>query len=366
MIPLIDLPAQYDSIREDIDAAVTRVLHSGRYVLGPEVEAFEKEFADFCHADHAVGVNSGTSALYLSLVAAGVGPGDEVITVPFTFEATVAAIRSAGASVRFVDVNRRSLTMDTVGLEQQVTEHTKAIIPVHLYGQAADMDPIRDVANRHGLTVIEDACQAHGATYNGHPVGSLGDLACFSFYPSKNLSTCGEGGIIVTDDESLAATARHLRSWGPVARSGNHRLSAIAAAILRVKLPHLPDWTTRRQAVAARYTALLSGDAVEPPTVMSYGEHVFNVYALRSVHRDSLARTLRASGVEVGIHYQQPIHLQVNYRCLGHTSGAFPVSERAAQEELSLPIYPELSERAVTEIAETIQRKMSATGGSGA
>ena len=355
MIPLIDLPAQYHSLREDIDAAVARVLHSGRYILGPEVEAFEREFAHFCQVEHGVGVNSGTSALYLSLLAAGVGPGAEVVTVPFTFEATVAAIQATGATVRFVDVEPRALTMEPSGLEQQITERTKAIIPVHLYGQPADMDPIRDVARRHALTVIEDACQAHGARYNDRLVGGLGDLACFSFYPSKNLGTCGEGGIIVTDDASLAETARRLRGWGQTARSGNYRLSAIEAAVLRVKLPHLPEWTATRQALAARYATTLTDTGVRLPTVMPYASHVFNVYAVRSHDRDGLADALRQRGVETAIHYPRPVHLQPHHADLGLRPGAFPVAERAAKEVLSLPIYAELTTDSVTRIAELIQ-----------
>ena len=248
MIPLVDLPAQYQSLRGDIDAAVARVLKSGRYVLGPEVEAFEAEFAQVCEAPHAVGVNSGTNALYLSLLAAGVGPGDEVITVPYTFAATIAAVRATRASVRLIDIAPRSLTLDADRLEREITSRTKAVIPVHLFGQPADMDPIVDVARRHNLTIVEDACQAHGASYKGRPVGGLGDLACFSFYPSKNLGTCGEGGIVLTQHAELAETVRQLRSWGPVRLSGNYRLAALAAAILRVKLPHLDRWTTRRRA----------------------------------------------------------------------------------------------------------------------
>ena len=358
VIPMIDLPAQYAQVKDAIDTAVVRVLSSGRYVLGPEVDAFEKEFAQVCAVRHAVGVNSGTSALYLSLRAAGVGLGDEVITVPFTFEATVAAIQSVGALVRFVDIDPRSLTMDPTGIEAQITDLTKALIPVHLFGQPADMDPILDVARRHGLVVIEDACQAHGALYKDQPVGSFGDLACFSFYPSKNLSTVGEGGIIVTNNEALAETARQLRSWGPIAGAGNFRLSAIEAAVLRVKLPRLGEWTTKRQTVASLYGELLTDSGLEPPTTMPYAAHVFNVYAVRSTQRDRIAAALRAGGIASAVHYPQPVHLQDRYKDLGYSTGVFPVAEAIATKELSLPIYPELSEVSVRTIVKIIRQAL--------
>ena len=358
VIRQIDLTAQYTQIKGEIDEALMRVLHTGRYVLGPEVDAFEDEFARFCDSSYAVGVNSGTSALYLSLVAAGVGPGDEVITVPFTFEATVAAITTTGASVRFVDIDARSLTMDADAIERQITDRTKAVIPVHLFGQPADLNPILDVARRHRLIVIEDACQSHGATYNGRSVGSLGDVACFSFYPSKNLATFGEGGAVVTSNAALADAVRKLRSWGAMPRSGNYRMSAIEAAVLRVKLPHLRNWTARRQAIATRYATLLADTDIQLPAVMPYAGHVFHIYAVRSTHRDSLARALQARGVEVAVHYRHPIHLQDKYRDLGYPTGAFPVAEQTAREELSLPIYPELSEESVEHVADAIRKDL--------
>ena len=354
MIPLVDLPAQYQSLRGDIDAAVARVLKSGRYVLGPEVEAFEAEFAQVCEAPHAVGVNSGTNALYLSLLAAGVGPGDEVITVPYTFAATIAAVRATRASVRLIDIAPRSLTLDADRLEREITSRTKAVIPVHLFGQPADMDPIVDVARRHNLTIVEDACQAHGASYKGRPVGGLGDLACFSFYPSKNLGTCGEGGIVLTQHAELAETVRQLRSWGPVRLSGNYRLAALAAAILRVKLPHLDRWTTRRRAIAAQYGKLLAETELTLPAVMPYAGHGFYVYAVRSAHRDALADALRARGIDVAVHYRHAVHRQPTYSDLGYEAGAFPVSEQLATEQLSLPIYPELSDGSVEAVAAAV------------
>ena len=358
MIPLIDLQTQYQALKSEIDLAVTRVLGSGRYVLGPEVEAFEAEFAQVCEAPHAVGVNSGTSALYLSLLAAGVGPGDEVITVPYTFTATIAAVTATGARVRLVDIEPRSLTLDTDRLEHEFTERTKAVIPVHLFGQPADMDPIVDLARRHNVTVIEDACQAHGAAYKGRPVGGLGDFACFSFYPSKNLSTCGEGGIVVTRHGWPADTVRQLRSWGPVQHSGNYRLAALQAAILRVKLPYLDDWTTRRRAIAAQYDELLADTGLTLPAVVPYAGHGFHIYAIRSAHRDALADALRARGVEVAVHYPQAVHQQTAYSSLGYKTGAFPVAEQLATEQLSLPIYPELTDGSVAEIAAAVRESL--------
>ena len=358
MIPLIDLPAQQAAIKDDIDAAVARVLASGRYVLGPEVEALETEFAVACEAPAAVGVNSGTSALYLALLASGVGPGDEVITVPYTFEATAAAVVATGARVKFVDIDRRSLTMDVGQLAPAVTDDTKAVIPVHLFGQPADMDPILDLARDRGLTVIEDACQAHGATYKGRPVGGLGDLACFSFYPSKNLSTCGEGGMVVTTNPALADTVRQLRSWGPVRFSGNYRMAALEAAVLRAKLPHLSEWNSRRRALAERYGELLTHTALELPTVMLYAGHVFHVYAVRSTRRDALAAALRDQGIEVGVHYPRAVHRSAKYSDVGYEAGAFPVSEDLASEQLSLPIYPELSDAALLEISDAIRTNL--------
>ena len=357
VIPLLELSAQYAQIKSEVDAAIARVVRSGRYVLGPEVEAFEREFAKVCASQHAVGVNSGTSALYLSLLAAGVGPGNEVITVPFTFKATVSAICATGARVRLVDIDPDSLTMDPGAFERQISERTKAVIPVHLFGHPADMDPIRNVARQHELTVIEDACQAHGATYHDQPVGSLGHLGCFSFYPSKNLGTFGEGGIIVTNDPALADTARQLRSWGPEPGAGNYRLSAIQAAVLRVKLPHLQAWNGRRRAIAARYGDLLGDCGIRLPGVMPYAAHVFHIYAIRATRRDALAHGLQARGIEVAVHYERPVHLLEQYAHLGYTQGAFPVAEQAAREELSLPIYPEMPDASIVTVAEAIREE---------
>lgn len=365
MIPLIDLQAQHASIREEVETAVVRVLRSGRYALGPEVEAFEGEFARYCGARHAVGVNSGASALFIALTACGIGPGDEVITTPFTFVATVAAIRRTGARPRLVDVSAEPLTIDPAAVEQAVTQRTQAIVPVHLYGQPADLDPILDVARRRRLVVVEDAAQAHGARYKGRRVGGIGDAGCFSFYPSKNLNAAGEAGIVLTNDAGRARIARDLRNWGTatvrgrVVRGGNYRLDAVQAAVLRVKLERLDGWVRARRAVAERYDAAL-GPAVGTPPVMPYADHARHVYAIRSPARDAVRETLRAAGVETGIHYPAPVHLQAGYADLGYGPGAFPHAEQAAREVLSLPIYPELSVRDQRTVVEGVLRAAAA------
>jgi dTDP-4-amino-4,6-dideoxygalactose transaminase len=357
MIPYLDLKAQYKSIKPEIEEAVMRVLDSAHYVLGPEVEAFEQEFAAFSGAAHGVAVNSGTSALHLALLAAGVGPGDEVITVPFTFVATVQAIRYTGARPVFVDVDRRTLTMDPAKLEEALTPRTKAVLPVHLHGQPADMDPIVAFARRHGLTVIEDAAQAHDAEYNGHRVGSLGDLACFSFYPGKNLGAYGEGGIVLTSDKRYLQSLKMLRDWGQeqryhhVMQAFNYRMDGIQGAILRVKLRYLADWTEKRRAGAARYDAALAGANVTTPYRSPKRRHVYHVYAVRTSDRAALQERLLAAGVQSGLHYPVPVHLQPAHLDLGYKQGDFPVSERAAREVLSLPLYPELEPEQIDYIA---------------
>src|SRR6266850_6139745 len=268
MIPFVDLQSQYHGIKSEIDAAVGRVLESAQFILGEEVAGFERDFARYCQTPECVAVNSGTSALHLALVAAGIGAGDDVITVPFTFVATVAAIGYTGARPVFVDIDPRSFTLDVAQLEAAITPRTKAVMPVHLYGQPADMDPILAIARKHGLVVIEDACQAHGAEYNGHRVGSLGDLGCFSFYPGKNLGACGEGGIVTTSNPKYADTMRMLRDWGQaqkyhhVLRGYNYRMEGLQGAILRVKLRHLDAWTDQRRSRAAEYNRFLQGSEV--------------------------------------------------------------------------------------------------------
>lgn len=349
MIPFVDLKAQYQRIKPAVDEAVLGVLASSHFVLGEEVAAFEAEFAAYCQTHHAVAVNTGTSALHLALLAAGVGPGDEVITVAFTFVATTAAIHYCGARPVFVDIDPCTYTMDVNQIERAITPRTKAILPVHLYGQPAEMAPIMAIARRHGLVVIEDACQAHGAEYQGQRVGSIGDIGCFSFYPGKNLGAYGEGGAITTNNPDYLRTMRMLRDWGAeekyhhVLKGFNYRMDGIQGAILRVKLRHLEEWTEARRARAACYQQQLAGVDLEKPFVRADSRHVYHIYAVRVHHRHRLQQQLTALGIQTGIHYPIPVHLQVGYADLGYKVGDFPCTEQAAREELSLPMFAELS-----------------------
>ena len=349
MIPLVDLKAQYLTIKSDVAAAVGRVLDTGQFVLGPEVEAFEQEFAAYQGAAQGIAVNTGTSALHLALMAAGVGPGDEVITVPFTFVATVAAIGYVGARAVYVDIDPKTFTMDVNQIEGAITPRTKAIVPVHLYGQPADMDPIIEIANRHGLKVIEDGCQAHGAAYKGRPVGALGDLGCFSFYPGKNLGAYGEGGMVVTNNAAMAKQIRMLRDWGSekkyhhVLKGFNYRMEGMQGSILRVKLRHLEKWTEARRTHATQYRRVLADSGVEMPAEASYARHVYHVYAIRTKDRVTMQRMLQSNGIGTGIHYPIPVHLQPAYADPAYRQGDFPHSEQAANEVLSLPMFAELS-----------------------
>jgi dTDP-4-amino-4,6-dideoxygalactose transaminase len=357
MIPLVDLRAQYHTIKTEICEAIDRVLETSQFVLGSEVAAFEGEFADFCGARHGIGVNSGTSALHLALLAAGIGPGDEVITVPFTFVATVAAIVYTGARPVFVDIDPRSYTIDVTQIERAITKRTKAILPVHLYGHPADLDPIIEIARRHHLVLIEDAAQAHGAEYKGRRVGSIGDLACFSFYPGKNLGAYGEGGMVITNQSGYDRTIRMLRDWGQehkyhhVLKGFNYRMEGLQGAILRVKLRYLEAWTEARRTHAALYDELLAGSNVQPPQAMAYARHVYHIYAIRSTERAALQQGLTGQDIQSGIHYPFPVHLLPAYADLGYHSGNFPQAEAMAAEELSLPMYPELSKEAVHRVA---------------
>jgi dTDP-4-amino-4,6-dideoxygalactose transaminase len=360
MIPFLDLKKQYSSIKPEIDAAVFRILESSQFVLGEEVAGFEKNFATYCGTKHAIAVNTGTSALHLSLLAAGVGPGDEVITVPFTFVASVAAICYTGARPVFVDIDRRSFTMDPAQLEKAITPRTKAILPVHLYGQMADMDPIMEIAKRRGVVVIEDACQAHGAEYQGRRAGSIGATGCFSFYPGKNLGAYGEGGAVVTNDDAVEKKIRMLRDWGQekryhhVLKGFNYRMEGFQGAILKVKLRYLEAWTEARRARAREYDSLLAGAPLEAPTQLVDRRHVYHIYAVRSADRDSLQKQLQAEGVQTGLHYPIPVHLQEAHADLGHKMGDFPESEAAAREVLSLPMFPELTPTQVEQVAAAV------------
>jgi dTDP-4-amino-4,6-dideoxygalactose transaminase len=362
VIPFVDLKAQYRSIKPEVTAAIAGVLESCEFTLGSEVAAFEKEFAAYCRAGYGVGVNSGTSALHLALLAAGVGPGDEVITVPFTFLATVSAIDYTGARPVFVDVDPRTLTMDPAALEAAITPRTRAIIPVHLYGRPADMDPIVAVARRHGLVVIEDAAQAHGAEYKGRRAGSLGDMACFSFYPGKNLGAYGEGGLVVTDSPEYTRTLRMLRDWGAekkyehVLKGYNYRMEGIQGAVLRVKLRHLDDWTEARRAAAVRYDELLVDGGVETPPPAPDARHVYHIYAVRTASRQAWQDALQQQGIQTGVHYPVPVHLQPAFADLGYRVGEFPESERAAKEVLSLPMFPELTAEQCETVCSAVRR----------
>jgi dTDP-4-amino-4,6-dideoxygalactose transaminase len=365
MIPFLDLKAQYQSIKPEVDAAVMRILESSQFVLGEEVAAFETDFAAYCGTSHAIAVNSGTSALHLALLAAGVGPGDEVITVPFTFVATVSAICYTGATPVFVDIDPSSFTMDSTQLEAAITPRTKAILPVHLYGQMADMDAIVAIANRHGIPVIEDACQAHGAELNGHRAGSLGVSGCFSFYPGKNLGAYGEGGIVVTSNDEHAKKIRMLRDWGQekryhhVIKGFNYRMDGIQGAILRVKLRYLEQWTEARRSHAGLYNALLRGSNVEIPKELPGRRHVYHIYAVRTAGRDTLQRFLQAEGVQTGLHYPIPVHLQEAHRDLGYKRGDFPQSEAASDQVLSLPMFPEMTPSRVEQVAVATRQETS-------
>ncbi|MFN6519086.1 MAG: DegT/DnrJ/EryC1/StrS family aminotransferase [Nostoc sp. CreGUA01] len=364
MIPFVDLKTQYSSIKDEIDSAVLKVLESTQFVLGNEVKALEKEFADYCNADYGIAVNTGTSALHLALLAAGIGAGDEVITVPFTFVATTAAICYTGATPVFVDINPVSYTIDVSQIEAAITERTKAILPVHLYGQPADMEPILDIARRHGLVVIEDAAQAHGAEYKGQRVGSIGDIGCFSFYPGKNLGAYGEGGMVVTNNPEYARTMGMLRDWGQesryhhVLKGYNYRMDGIQGAILRVKLRYIEAWTEARRSHAAYYDELLKDSGVSTPTVMPYSRHVYHVYAVRSPQRDALQKSLQEVEIQTGIHYPIPVHLQQAYAELAYKAGDFPHSEAAAKEVLSLPMYAELSQAQIKTVSQSVKQAM--------
>ena len=367
MIPLFDLTTQYRALRDEVREAVDQVLDRAHYILGPEVAAFEENFARFCGVRHAVAVNSGTSALHLAVLSAGIGEGDEVITVPFTFVATAAAIRYAGAIPVFVDLEPKTLTMDPARIEAAITPRTKAILPVHLYGHPADMDPICEIARRHGLAVIEDCAQAHGAAYKGRTVGSIGDYGCFSFYPTKNLGAYGEGGIVVTNSNTDAETLRLLRDWGQKSTKGRHdlkafnyRMEGLQGAILNVKLRYLPKWTEQRRSHAGFYNQALSGLGLELPFEASHARHVYHLYVVRADDRDAWMNDLAAAGVSSAIYYRWPIHLQPAHQDLHYRRGAFPVAEHAAETVLAIPMFPELTREQLEFAAAAVRRTRAA------
>jgi dTDP-4-amino-4,6-dideoxygalactose transaminase len=373
-IPILDLSVQHRQIAEEVGVAVANVLGSQQFILGSEVRELERELAPYCDCTEAVGCASGSDALLLALMACGVGPGDEVITTPFSFFATVASIVRLGAKAVFVDIDAASFNLDTSRVGNAVTERTKAILPVHLFGQCAQMDPINSVAGDRGLSVIEDAAQAIGAEYHGKRAGSLGAIACFSFYPSKNLGGAGDGGLLTTNDPEIAETLRCLRAHGAKKKyyhdvvGINSRLDSLQAAILRVKLRYLDRWTQARRANAQRYhelfenAGLSASGAIQLPSENESSLHVYNQFVIRARDRDRLRDWLSERGVGSEIYYPLPLHLQACFKDLGHKGGDFPESERAAKEALAIPVYPELDPKAQIYIVETIASFYRQTG----
>lgn len=372
-VPLCDIQTQYRALKSEIDAAVLRVLESGQAILGPEVAAFEKESAAFCGAKYGIGCGSGTDALVLALHALDIGPGDEVIVPPFTFFATVSSVCRVGATPVFADIDPLTFNIDPSHIEAKITSRTRAIVPVHLYGQCCDMDAIRAIAAKHDLAVVEDAAQSFGAEYAGVRCGTLGEISCFSFYPTKNIGTLGDAGLVTTNDAALAKKLTALRVHGSEIKyyhkylGYNMRLDAVHAAILRVKLPHVPKWLAGREAAAKRYDAILQNhrltDFVDRPVVKPNRRHVFNQYVIRvpAVHRDPLVQYLKDHQVGVEVYYPLALHQQECFRYLGYRSGDFPVSEEATHTVLALPMFPEITEsqqeRAVGTISAYLRQK---------
>ncbi len=362
---MVDLHAEYLRFRKPIDKALHRAVESAHFILGPEVEAFEEEFAAFCGVEHAIGVASGTAALFLALAALDIGPGDEVITTPFSFFATASTIVHRGARPVFVDVDERTYNLDPERVEGAITSRTRAIIAVHLFGHPAEMAPLRDIARKHQLWLIEDAAQAHGASYRGKRVGSLGDIACFSFYPAKNLGAYGDAGAIVTDDPELARRLRRLRNHGQEGRY-NHvdlgfaeRMDGIQAAVLRAKLPYLEERNRVRRALAMRYNAHLADLDIGLPYEAPHVEHVYHCYTIRVPRRDVIRKHLHVHGIATAIHYPRPLHLQPALTYLGYGPGSFPIAEQLAREVLSLPMYPELSPEDQDEVIAALQEAVA-------
>jgi dTDP-4-amino-4,6-dideoxygalactose transaminase len=369
-IPILDLTRQYKTIKPQIDRAVLDVLAAGVYINGSNVRALEDEIARYAGTQHAVALNSGTDALHLALRALDIGPGDEVITTPFTFVATTEAIGMVGATPVFADIDPRTFNLDPSSIERAVTPRTRAILPVHLYGLMSGMDEVLAIAARHGLAVVEDCAQAIGAHWDGRPAGSAGTIGCFSFFPSKNLGAYGDGGMLVTGDAEIAARVRRLRAHGAAVKyhhdelGVNSRLDEIQAAILRVKLQHLDEWIESRRAVAARYTTSLSHlSAVETPSSPAGSRHVYHQYTVRVGERDEVARALERGGIQTMIYYPVPLHLQAVHASLGYGTGDFPQAEAAASDVLSLPMFPELEDveidRTIAELDSAVRSPVS-------
>jgi dTDP-4-amino-4,6-dideoxygalactose transaminase len=360
-VPFLDLKAQYETLKTEILSEIQKVLENTAFAGGPFVKAFEDAFAGFCECKHAVGVGNGTDALWAALVALGVGPGDEVITVPNTFIATVEAISFCGAKPVFVDIEQKTYNMDPTLLEQAITPRTKAVIPVHLFGHMADMDTIMRVAKQHNLFVIEDASQAHGAEYKGRKAGSMGDIGCFSFYPGKNLGAYGEAGAVVTNNQALAEKVRMFRDHGQSKKyyhdmiGWNARMDGIQGAVLGVKLKYLPGWTEARRNNAALYNKMISTLAgIKTPAESENAKHVYHIYPILVKNREALIAHLDKKGISSGIHYPVPVHLTDAYKFLGHKKGDFPVSEQCADKLVSLPMYPELTKNQIKYIVDSI------------
>ena len=361
-VQFLDLKAQYQSIKSEVNEAILKVLESSSYVLGPEVTKFEEEFSSYQAAQFGIAVNTGTSALHVALLAAGVGAGDEVIVPAMTFVATASAVSYTGAKPVFVDIEAGSMTIDPRKIEEKITSATKAIIPVHLYGQAADMNAIMLIAKKYNLVVIEDAAQAHGAEYQGKRVGSIGDMGAFSFYPGKNLGAYGEGGLVTTNSPELANKMKLLRDWGQEKKyhhdilAYNYRMDAIQGAILRIKLKYLESWTEMRRAHALIYEAYLKTLNIDRAKEITGRRHVYHIYSLFHPQRDLLQKTLLADGIQTGLHYPIPVHLQKMYQNLGYAEGSFPMAERIAKEQLSLPMFAELTRGQIDQTVTSIEK----------
>jgi dTDP-4-amino-4,6-dideoxygalactose transaminase len=362
-VPFLDLKSQYESIKDEIDTAIGQVIEKTAFVGGPFVKKFEEEFADYCECKHATGVSSGTSAIWLVLMGLGVGQGDEVITVPNTYIATAEAISMCGAKPVFVDIVDQTYNMNPALLEKAITPRTKAVIPVHLYGQMADMDPIIECAQKHGLFVIEDACQAHGAKYKGRLAGSIGDAGCFSFYPGKNLGAYGDAGAVVTNNLELIEKINLVKDHGQPKKyyhdiiGWNARLDGIQGAVLSVKLKYLDKWNDARRNNAKLYTDLLADiDGTVTPYIADYSKHVFHIYAIRVQKCNDLMKALTEKEIQFGIHYPIPVHLQAAYDFLGLSKGSFPVAENCVNGLLSLPMFPELTKEQIEHVVNEIKR----------
>jgi len=361
-IPYLDLPAQLRPLRKQLDAVIAKTLDNCSFCLGPDVAQFEKDFAAYCGAKHAIGFNSGTSALHVGLMLLNVKPGDEVITTPMTFVATSWAISYVGAKPVYVDVDDATFNLDPKQIEKAITPRTKVVMPVHLYGHPFDVDPIIEICRKHKLALVEDACQSHGAKYKGKTVGTFGALSGYSFYPGKNLGACGEGGALVTNEDAFAARAKSLREHGSSQRyyhdevGFNYRMEGIQGAVLGVKLPHLNKWTAERRRVAHRYHELLADTPLQLPKEASWAESVYHLYVVRHPKRDDLKKHLEANKIGCALHYPLPLHLQKCYASLGYHQGDFPVAEKAARECLSLPIFPELTDAQIQRVAEVIKQ----------